>query len=244
METKFVVICLKTLLLTYSFFFWITGMILLVIGVWGKLNLGIYLSLIARHYTDIPSLLIGTGAMIVSFGLFGCVAACRGNPCMLKLYSLFLSLVFLAELLVSVSGLLFHSGIKASFLQIYTNAVQNYNGNDEQSQAVDQVQYSLVCCGVKNYSNWETSPYFLDHGIPRSCCKEESDCDSQDLHNLTVAATKVKQRGCYDLMMNFLEANMVTIIEVLFVVTFSQLIGTRLSCCLSQYIVAHQHEMV
>ncbi|XP_035297297.1 tetraspanin-7-like [Cricetulus griseus] len=244
METKFVVICLKTLLLTYSFAFWVTGVILLAFGVWGKLNLGIYLSLIARHYADIPSVLIVTGTMIVSFGLFGCVAACLGNPYMLKLYSLFLSLIFLVELLVSISGLLFHRGIKASFLNIYTNAVQNYNGNDDKSQAVDQVQYSLICCGVKNYTDWKTSPYFMDHGIPRSCCKDESDCNSQDLHNLTVAATKVNQRGCYGLMMSFLEANMGTIIGVLFVVTFSQVIGLRLSCCLSRFIVAHQREMV
>ncbi|ERE77657.1 tetraspanin-7-like protein [Cricetulus griseus] len=193
-----------------------------------------------KHYADIPSVLIVTGTMIVSFGLFGCVAACLGNPYMLKLYSLFLSLIFLVELLVSISGLLFHRGIKASFLNIYTNAVQNYNGNDDKSQAVDQVQYSLICCGVKNYTDWKTSPYFMDHGIPRSCCKDESDCNSQDLHNLTVAATKVNQRGCYGLMMSFLEANMGTIIGVLFVVTFSQVIGLRLSCCLSRFIVAHQ----
>ncbi|XP_051062453.1 tetraspanin-7-like [Phodopus roborovskii] len=244
METKFLVICLKLLLLMYSFVFCITGVILLVIGVWGKLNLGIYLSLIAKYSADVPFVLIGTGTMIISFGLFGCVAACRGSLCMLKLYSLFLSLVFLAEIVVSFSGLLFHREIKAIFLKIYTNAVQNYNGSDEKSQAVDQVQYSLNCCGVKNYTSWETSSYFLDHGIPRSCCKDKSDCNSQDLHNLTVAATKVNQRGCSDLMIGFLEANTRTIIGVLFAVTFLQLIGTRLSYCLSRFIMAHQYETV
>ncbi|OBS75865.1 hypothetical protein A6R68_17683, partial [Neotoma lepida] len=194
--------------------------------------------------TDVPSVLIGTGTMIVSFGLFGCFAACRGSPWMLKLYTLSLLLVFLAELVASMSGLLFHREIKDSLLKIYTNAVQNYNGNDEKSQAVDQVQYSLTCCGVKNYTDWKTSPYFLDHGIPRSCCKDESDCNPQDLHNLTIAATKVNQRGCYALMMGFLEENMGFIIGVLFAATFSQVIGMRLSCCLSRFIRTHQYEMM
>lgn len=243
MEIKFLVICLKTLLLLYSFIFWITGVILLFIGVWGKLTLGIYLS-IAKNSTDVPSVLIGTGSMIVSFGLFGCLAACRGSPWMLKLYALCLLLVFLAELVASISGLLFHREIEASFLRIYTNAVQNYNGRDEKSQAVDQVQYSLSCCGVTNYTDWETSPYFLEHGIPRSCCKNESDCDPQDLRNLTVAATKVNQRGCYDRMMTFLKGNTGMVVGVLFAVTFSQLIGMRLSCCLSRFIMAHQYEMM
>lgn len=243
MGIKFLVICFKTLLLLYSFVFWITGAILLFIGVWGKLTLGIYLS-IARNSTDVPSVFIGTGTMIVSFGLFGCIAACRGSPWMLTLYALFLSLVFLAELVASISGILFHCEIKASFLKIYTNAVQNYNGHGEKSHVVDQVQYSLACCGVTNYTNWETIPYFLDHGIPRSCCKNESDCDPQDLYNLTVAATKVNQRGCYDRMMGFLEGNTAIVIGVLFTVIFSQLIGMRLSCCLSRFIMAHQYEMM
>ncbi|KAL6063258.1 hypothetical protein STEG23_011713 [Scotinomys teguina] len=194
--------------------------------------------------TDVPSVLIGTGSMIVSFGLFGCFAACRGRPWMLKLYALFLSLVFLAELVASISGLFFQREIKDSFLKIYSNAVQNYNGNNEKSQAVDQVQYSLICCGVKDYTDWKTSPYFLDHGIPHSCCKSKGDCNPQDLQNLTVAATKVNQRGCYNLMMGFLEGNMGVIIGVLFAATFSQLIGMKLSCCLSQFIMTHQYEMM
>lgn len=233
--------CLKIFLLIYCFGFWSTGVILLVFGVWGKLTLGAYLSLLA---TDVPAVLIGTGAMIISFGLFGCFAACQGSPWMLKLYSLFLSMVFLAELAASISGVLLHRQIKDRFLKIYTNAIHNYNSNDRKSQAVDQVQYSLMCCGVKNYTDWNDNPYFLNHGIPHSCCKDESDCHPQELGNLTAAATKVNQRGCYDLMIGFLEANMTLIIGVVFTVTFSQLIGMRLSCCLSRLIMTQHYETV
>ncbi|XP_051005670.1 tetraspanin-7-like [Acomys russatus] len=242
MESKFVVICLKTLLLIYSFVFWTTGMILLAMGVWGKLTLGVYISLLVRNSTNAPSVLIGTGVTIVVFALLGCFATCRGSPCLLKLYSLLLLLVFLAELVASVSVLIYHREIKDRFLKTYSNAVQNYDGKDEKSQAVDQVQQYLTCCGVSNYTNWNASSYFLDHGIPRSCCKDKTDCNFQDLHNLTAAATKVSQRGCYDLMMGFLQAHMGLIIGVLFLITFSQLIGMRLSCCLSRFIIAHLYE--
>ncbi|EDL07163.1 similar to Transmembrane 4 superfamily member 2 (Cell surface glycoprotein A15) (PE31) (TALLA homolog) [Mus musculus] len=241
METKFVVSCLKIFLLIYCFGFWSTGVILLVFGVWGQLTLGVYLSLLA---IDVPTVLIGTGIVIIIFGLFGCFSTCRGSPRMLKLYSLFLSLVFLAELAASISGVLLHREIKNRFLKIYTNAVRNYNSNDRKSQAVDQVQYSLMCCGVKNYTDWNDNPYFLNHGIPPSCCKDEADCSLQDRQNLTAVATKVNQRGCYVLMVGFLEANMVIIIGVLFTVTFSQLIGVRLSCCLSRLIMTQHYETV
>lgn len=63
----------------------ITGLILLAVGVWGKLMLGPYISLIADNSTNAPYVLIGTGTAIVVFGLFGCFATCRGSPWMLKL---------------------------------------------------------------------------------------------------------------------------------------------------------------
>lgn len=66
----------------------ITGAILLAVGVWGKLTLGTYISLIAENSTNAPYVLIGTGTTIVVFGLFGCFATCRGSPWMLKLVSL------------------------------------------------------------------------------------------------------------------------------------------------------------
>lgn len=68
--------------------FQITGVILLAVGVWGKLTLGTYISLIAENSTNAPYVLIGTGTTIVVFGLFGCFATCRGSPWMLKLVSM------------------------------------------------------------------------------------------------------------------------------------------------------------
>ncbi|XP_009989380.1 PREDICTED: tetraspanin-7, partial [Tauraco erythrolophus] len=134
--------------------------------------------------------------------------------------------------------------IKDTFLRTYTEAIQNYNKNDERSQAVDNVQESLSCCGIQSYTNWSTSPYFFKHGIPTSCCMNSSDCNTQDLRNMTVAATKVNQKGCYDLVTSFMETNMGIIAGVAFGIAFSQLIGMLLACCLSRFITANQYEMV
>lgn len=64
-----------------------TGVILLAVGVWGKVSLEAFLSLASDESTNAPYVLIGTGAIIVIFGLFGCFATCRGSPWMLKLVS-------------------------------------------------------------------------------------------------------------------------------------------------------------
>ncbi|KAK6486867.1 tetraspanin-7 [Huso huso] len=230
METKPVITCLKTLLVVYSFVFWITGAILLAVGVWGKLTLGTYISLIAENSTNAPYVLIGTGTTIIVFGLFGCFATCRGSPWMLKLYAMFLSLVFLAELVAGISGFVFRHEIKVTFLRTYNEAVLDYNANDERSKAVDYVQTSLRCCGVQNYTSWFGSNYFPENGIPRSCCANASDCSQQDMRNATIASTKVYQQGCYNLVTSFMETNMGIIAGVAFGIAFSQLIGMLLAC--------------
>ncbi|XP_029459051.1 tetraspanin-7 [Rhinatrema bivittatum] len=244
METKPVITCLKTLLIIYSFVFWITGVILLAVGVWGKLTLGTYISLIAENSTNAPYVLIGTGTTIIVFGLFGCFATCRGSPWMLKLYAMFLSLVFLAELVAGISGFVFRHEIKDTFLRTYTEAIHNYDGVDDRSKAVDSVQTNLKCCGVQSYTNWTSSVYWTEHGFPHSCCVNASDCLPQDIHNMTVAATKVYHKGCYELVTSFMETNMGIIAGVAFGIAFSQLIGMLLACCLSRFITANQYEMV
>ncbi|KAK1904366.1 Tetraspanin-7 [Dissostichus eleginoides] len=114
LQTKPVITCLKTFLISYSLIFWFTGVILLAVGVWGKVSLEAYFTLASEESTNAPYVLIGTGAIIVIFGLFGCFATCRGSPWMLKLYAMFLTLVFLAELVAGVSGFIFRHEIKAN----------------------------------------------------------------------------------------------------------------------------------
>lgn len=42
------------------------------------------MSMVSKDSGNALYVLIGTGAVIIVFGLFGCVAACRGSPWMLK----------------------------------------------------------------------------------------------------------------------------------------------------------------
>ncbi|XP_047433059.1 tetraspanin-7-like [Mugil cephalus] len=244
METKPVIFCLKTLLLLYSFVFWVTGVVLVSVGLWWKFMLGPYTLLISRGPSNAPYVLTGTGVAIVLFGLFGCFATCRGRPWMLKLFAVFLSLVFMTELIAGISGFVFRHEIRDTFFTTFSEAVTSYDGRDDRSLAVDGVQRRLHCCGVYNYSSWLSSHYFPVGGVPSSCCVSLSDCSGADLRNATMAARKVHRQGCYELVMSFIDSNMGVIAGVTFGVAFSQLIGTSLACCLSRFISANQYQMV
>ncbi|XP_034546690.1 tetraspanin-7 [Notolabrus celidotus] len=245
LQTKPVITCLKTFLISYSLIFWVTGVILLAVGVWGKVSLEAYFSLDAdESTTNAPYVLIGTGATIVIFGLFGCFATCRGSPWMLKLYAMFLTLVFLAELIAGVSGFVFRHEIKAKLDTAYNRAVKSYNGTDSSSSAVDAIQMTLHCCGVTEYTDWNTTDYFKEKGLPTSCCIDTSNCQPDILKDLDKAKAEVYNRGCFSLMTGVMEANLGIIAGISFGIAFFQLIGIFLSCCLSRYITNNQYEMV
>ncbi|XP_069027338.1 tetraspanin-6 [Embiotoca jacksoni] len=246
LQTKPVITCLKTFLISYSLIFWFTGVILLAVGVWGKLNLETYFSLASEESTNAPYVLIGTGAIIVIFGLFGCFATCRGSPWMLKLYAMFLTLVFLAELVAGISGFIFRHEIKANLGDAFTKAVTSYNSTDgtSSSTAVDVIQKTLHCCGVKNYTDWGKTEYFSEKGIPTSCCRDAANCLPDILKDLKQAETEVYLEGCFAKVTVVMEGNLGIIAGISFGIAFFQLIGIFLACCLSRYITNNQYEMV
>lgn len=241
LQTKPVITCLKTFLISYSLIFWFTGVILLAVGVSGKVSLA-YLSLTSEAGTNAPYVLIGTGAIIVIFGLFGCFATCRGSPWMLKLYAMFLTLVFLAELVAGISGFIFRHEIKATLHTAYREAVKSYNSTDSRSSAVDYIQKTLLCCGVNNATDWVDTAYFKENGFPTSCCKDLADCPVDTLKDPDKAP--VHKEGCFLKVTKAMESNLGIIAGISFGIAFFQLIGIFLACCLSRYITNNQYEMV
>lgn len=244
LQTKPVITCLKTFLISYSLIFWFTGVILLAVGVWGKVNLEAFISLASDTSTNAPYVLIGTGAIIVIFGLFGCFATCRGSPWMLKLYAMFLILVFLAELVAGISGFIFRHEIKAIIFTAYGEAEKNYNTTDTRSIAVDTIQRTLQCCGTQNYTDWMDTEFFKKNGMPPSCCKPQANCTPETLKDPAQFKTEVYDRGCVSLVTTVMESNLGIIAGISFGIAFFQLIGIFLACCLSRYITNNQYEMV
>ncbi|XP_033835538.2 tetraspanin-7-like [Periophthalmus magnuspinnatus] len=243
-QTKPLIFCLKTLLLVYSFVFWVSGIVLLSVGLWWILMLGPYSVLISRTPSAVPFVLSGTGGGIVLLSLFGCWATCRGRCWMLRTFAVLLTLVFLTELIAGISGFIFRHEIKGSFFSSFSEAVQKYNALDERSLAVDDLQRKLHCCGVSNFSSWLHSSYFPNGGVPVSCCVRINDCERDDLRNASRAGDKVYDQGCFELVTAFFDTNLGIIASVTFGIAFSQLIGTTVACCLSRFINTNQYQMV
>ncbi|XP_053130389.1 tetraspanin-6 isoform X2 [Hemicordylus capensis] len=207
LQTKPVITCLKSVLLVYTTVFWFSGIVLLGIGIWGKVSLEVFFSLLNENATNVPYVLIGTGAVIILLGTFGCFATCRGSTWMLKLYAMFLTLIFLVVLVAAIVGFVFRHEIKNSFKSNFETAVKDYSGaGTERSRAVDTIQSTLHCCGVVSYTDWEETAYFKQDGMPGSCCRSRENCT--DLKDKATLQGKVYVNGCYNLVIKTMESEM------------------------------------
>ncbi|KAG7499094.1 tetraspanin-6 [Solea senegalensis] len=226
--------CLRNFLLCSNVLFCIVGVILLEVGVWGKLILDAYFYLEPEENTNATYVLIGTGITTVIFGLLGCFAVFRGTPWMLKLYAFFFTMVFLSGFVAGVSGFIFKHEVKAIFGAAFENAVKSYSSSDSSDTAVDAIQRTLHCCGVRSYSDWSDTAYYKENGLPASCCKDNSDCSPETLKDLDNAESEVYKLGCFEMITNALEANLEVIAAIAFKIASLHLIGILLACCLSQ----------
>ncbi|CAD7686065.1 unnamed protein product [Nyctereutes procyonoides] len=138
LHTKPVITCFKSVLLIYTFIFWITD------------EPGELFFLLNKKVTNVPFVLIGTGTVIMLLGTFGCFATCQAFAWMLKLYAMFLTLIFLVELVAAIVGFVFRHEIR----------------NNYRSDAVDKIQNTL-----EGY-------YYSEKEFPKSCCKLEN-CSPQ-----------------------------------------------------------------
>ncbi|XP_054443867.1 tetraspanin-6 isoform X2 [Pteronotus mesoamericanus] len=157
---------------------------------------------------------------------------------MLKLYAMFLILIFLVELVAAIVGFVFRHEIKNSFKSNYEKALKQYNATgDYRSDAVDKIQNTLHCCGATNFEDWKDTNYYLEKGFPKSCCKLE-DCSPQR------DPDKVNNEGCFIKVMTIIESEMGVVAGISFGVACFQLIGVFLAYCLSRAITNNQYEIV
>ncbi|XP_033268354.1 tetraspanin-6 isoform X3 [Orcinus orca] len=153
-------------------------------------------------------------------------------------YAMFLTLIFLVELVAAIVGFVFRHEIKNSFKNNYEKALKQYNATgDYRSDAVDKIQTTLRCCGVTDYRDWKDTNYYSEKGFPKSCCKLEGCSPQRD-------ADKVNNEGCFIKVMTIIESEMGVVAGISFGVACFQLIGIFLAYCLSRAITNNQYEIV
>lgn len=239
---------MKTLMMVFNFIFWVTGIVILAIGIWTKVDLYKYLELSSIYQPEAPYVLIGVGAVIVLVGSLGCCCTIRGNAFLLYMYCGVLFLVFIMELSAGITLLIYKGKLEKGFREGLNNGMSRYGqkGEEEITAAFDELQSKLSCCGITNYTDWFPSQWAKEqkepNTVPVSCCRgDPKTCENS---NLPVSGTSMQifVHGCHKQVVDFINGNMGPIGGVALGISFFQVLGAILACCLAKSISRAKYE--
>lgn len=248
MTTRPMIRCAKVFFILFNLIFWLTGLSLLVVGIWSKISLLKYMKLSTSiDYNLAPYILIGCGSFIILVGFLGCWASLKEHPWALMLYMGVLFILFIAELAAGVTGYILRKKLKDGLTTGMKNAIQKYP-NDKQGsikKAVDDIQSKgFHCCGASSYKDWlnMTVANWPADMVPQSCCKDKKKCSYKSI----VGHEKdIYQQGCVPAMSTFFKKNFAIIGGVALGIAFFQILGILCAYCLARFIrVVNSYEQM
>jgi tetraspanin-7 len=239
LQSSPVATCVKFLLTLFNFIFWLSGVAILGLGVWMKIELYMYMELTTVYYDAAPYILIGVGCAIIVIGSFGCMCTIRGHSCLLYVFSIILMLVFIVELATAISAFIYEKQLSQGFKSGLTEAMNQYRDDEEKKDAVDGIQSGLKCCGNSNYKDWYNiswSKKAEPNKVPHSCCIKKG-CDGSEVD-------EIYQEGCFEKLSTFMQSNFLMIGGIAIGFAFLQLFGALLACCLAKNINKAKYEQM
>lgn len=236
LQTVAALACMKSFLMVFNFIFWVSGIAILAIGIWMEVELYKYMEMSTEFSGTAPYVLIGTGSLIIFIGTLACCCTVKGQPVLLYVYGAFLAIVFVLELGAGVSIFAYRTKLTEGFDKGLTTAMKNYNNasSTQVSSDLDLIQRTLHCCGNHQASDWLSLPHRLP--IPSSCCIKEP-CD-------VLNSTLIYNQGCYDKVIDFMDANIGIVAGAAIGIAFFPLVGVILSCCLANIINKTNYEQM
>ncbi|XP_041916730.1 CD151 antigen-like [Alosa pseudoharengus] len=240
-------ICLKYLLFTFNFLFWLAGGAVMAVGIWTVAEKSDYISLLSsRIYAVSAYILIVAGIIVMITGVLGCCATFKEQKGLLRMYFVLLLFIFLLEVLAGVLAYVYYQQLNAELKEnLRETMVQKYQQKNEEhiTKAVDKLQQEFKCCGSNSSSDWSSSAWVRSgeaNGrlVPDSCCKTMTvECGKRD-HPSNIYKV---EGGCITKLENFILDHLKIIGAVGVGIACVQIIGMIFTCCLYRSLKAEPY---
>lgn len=172
--------------------------------------------------------LVFGGFIVFSMSFTGCLGALRENLLLIKLYSLMLLLLFIAEVILSSLAFVFPTTL-SHFVKdrLSKDLITLYREDTNLQNLIDIIQMEFKCCGVTDngFKDWSMNIYFNCSvsnpssercAVPFSCCRDFNTglinimCgyNMQNLSSVVEVNKYVFTRGCLEAISELVERNM------------------------------------
>ncbi|XP_063972839.1 tetraspanin-7-like [Diachasmimorpha longicaudata] len=235
-ETIAAMACMTTLLMLFNFVFWCSGMIMLVVGIWMRMQLRDYVDMSAEGSGTALLGLACLGALVAFIATLACCCTAKGHPALLYVYGAFLAVIALLELAAGASIYTYRNCLTDGFDLGLNQSLARYGTDTNTKSRFDTMQRTLHCCGNRASTDWVDLKPPKD--IPKSCCKI-----NEDLCDPTIRSD-IYTEGCYNRVIDFINSNIGLVAGGAVGVAFFPLIGVFLACCLASNINKAKYEQV
>jgi len=221
---------LKFSLYLFNVLFFVSGIVLVGIGLYTFLEKHPSLILLTSGLYDVSAcILIFSGIVILLVAISGFCGLSQDSSRVILTYSVFLLLIFLGEIGAGILAYLYKQVVIDHLGQSLTNVfLQKYGVHNLTTGAIDDLQMGLDCCGVNSFEDWKQSAWYEDRGdnlVPDSCCITVSPgCGVRD------HPSNVRYTGCIERVARIAEEHLIVIGAVALGICAIQLIGTIISC--------------
>ncbi|XP_032801942.1 CD63 antigen-like isoform X1 [Petromyzon marinus] len=226
--------CIKYLVLLFNLLFWLSGLGLIIVGAMAQMHIGAF-SVVTGNLSGAPYVIIAVGVVIFVVAAFGCCGAHKESYFMVATFSVFLFLIFVAELAAGIGAYIFKDQLRDVVETKAKVVINDYPTKNK--DPVDNMQKELQCCGVVHYqdwfnsTNWVTSDPNNPNSVPDSCCLNVTSGCGQDIRFKNATAI-IYTKGCVEKLEATMKENIVLVGGVAIGIGFAQLIGIILACCL------------
>ncbi|CAH1993257.1 unnamed protein product [Acanthoscelides obtectus] len=143
----------------------ISGFIVLVLGVWtiaSRLYFNVLLG--TNLYAGAALILTITAVFVIVITFLGCLGVIKEVRCMLVIYFTVVFILFVTMIVGSILAFVFRSKVITTIRLGMESSLRDYGNIKYITEAWDETQTRLKCCGVYGYRDWQSK-------IPESCCK-------------------------------------------------------------------------
>lgn len=220
-ETSEVSCCLKYLIFSFNYLFWVSfniqisfisnninilllqmlGLGILAVGVWAWSEKDIFnnISSLKNIALDPAFILICVGCVTFLIGITGCVGALRENTAFLAAYTFFLLFLLIGEMCFGILVVVLKDKgwIKEQATEGLRAFITHYREDPDQQNLIDWIQEDwLQCCGIEGPKDWDSNNYFNCSSTTvgsREACGVPFSCCKRRTHEI------IKNKQCgYD----------------------------------------------
>ncbi|KAK3858955.1 hypothetical protein Pcinc_034886 [Petrolisthes cinctipes] len=197
---------------------------------------GSYGDMLSDGVFTLPIIILIAGLIIVIIGFLGCCGAAQENSCMLRTYGFIVAVLLIAEVTLGILLLVYPDKAENYIKKGMTDVFMKYGGEDEAlNESIDQFQHDLECCGVSNYTDWNSYSYGTSGNVADSCCREvvENCGFGQALLPAAQAGNFIYTKGCFNAIKEDLQGETIGLCVVLFIMAIVQVMAVTCACGLA-----------